>query len=125
MGAEVARHRIPLPVRREMRAVHQFQSAEFRIRAGGDRRTKLPAIFVRKILRTGNAPREPLKTSAIGDERLSPFIERMSPRIAKPFEEHLDAFGPRIVCEYAAGIQPDHAPRRFEMGMDIDRLIEI
>src|SRR5260221_13256450 len=110
MRPEVARHRIPLPLRREVRALHDLQAGELRIRAGADARHLPARAFEGREDGAGEGPGDPRRARAIGQESLAPAVLLLAPGIPEPLGEDLHALRPRSVAEDTARVQPHHAP---------------
>ena len=66
-----------------------------------------------------------LAAGAVGDERLAAAVEVMAPRVPQAAGEDLELqrLGPELPD--AAAVQPAHAVRRFDVAVDVDRLVEV
>src|SRR5947207_1884589 len=99
MRAEVAGHRIPLPLRGEVRALDQLEAGELRIRAGAHARHLPARTFEGREGGAGEGPRDAVASGAIGEEGLAPVVLLLAPGIPEALGEDLDALGARIVGE--------------------------
>ena len=124
MGAKVVGEQRALPGVGQMPAVDDFQSAIFGaawVQAGQDPVGSLGG----DERRAGKDIVDALAAGAVGGKRLSPAVEGVPPGIDQPAGEdfQLERFGAELPD--AAGREPAHAPGRFEMAVDVDRLVEV
>src|SRR5260221_9740851 len=79
----------------------------------------------RRVIAAGHDVVDSLAAGSVGDERSSPAVEMMAPGIHPAAGEHVQFQCLRAEAPDAAGVKPLRPVRRFEMAMNVDRLIEV
>ena len=125
MGAEVARDRVALPVGAEQRALHEFEAAELRIGAGADAADEAAGAFGGREGRAGEGPVHAGAVGAGGQERLAGKVFLLAPGVDEALRVDLESLGVRVIGEGHAGVGAHEAPRRLEVRVDVDRLVEV
>src|SRR5439155_14846992 len=115
MGAEVAGDGVTLPVRREVRAVNEFEAAELRPVAGRDALGLAPHVGVGEVGGAFHRVIDALEPGAVGEEGVSVLVPMMAPRVAAALGENFQSPGVRVESPDAPAVQPHDAMRRLYM----------
>ncbi len=125
MRSKITGDRRALPLLGELFTVKQFQPAILGIgtRADALQNPRCPGIG--EIHRPGHSIGDALIPGPIGDKRLPIAIHLVSPRIAEALHKHTQLEGVRTKVPHPATVQPLHTMGRFNVAVDIDRLVHV
>ena len=73
----------------------------------------------------GEGEVRPLTSRAVGDERLTPAIDRVAPRVDRATRENLEPLRFRPEPPEATAVEPAFAPARVDEAVDVNRLVEV
>ena len=125
VSAEIGGDKVALPVGGKVRAVHDFETGEFRVVAGADACELAAGRSEREVSRAGNRPADALVTGAVGDERLAEGIKLVAPGVDPAAVENFQAVIPRIETENTAGREAHDAVGCLRLRARVNGLGEI
>src|SRR5262249_10595610 len=77
----------------------------------------------RGVVGAGQDVVDALAAGAVGDERLTPAVEVVAPRVDPAAGEHVELQRLGAELPDAPGEEPPRAVRRFDVAVDVDRLV--
>ena len=125
VGAEVVRDRVTLPLGGEERALDDLEAAELGVGAGADAADRAARAFGGVEDRAGEAPAHAVAVGAGGEEGLAGEVFLQAPGVDEALGVDLEALAGGVVGEGRAGVGADQAPRRLDVRVDVDRLVEV
>ena len=125
MGAEVVGDGAALPFRAKERAIHELETAELRIRAGADAADETAGTFARWQHGTGEAPAHAIAIRTRSEESLAIEIFLLAPAVHEALGVDFQTLGVWIISKSHAAVGPHEAPRGLDVGVDVNRLLEI
>ena len=123
IAAEVARHEAPAPRLRQMASRDDLETRLLRL-TGVQSAHHARGIDGRLVRGPRERVVDALRAGAVGQERLAERIEMMAPHVDAAAREHVQLHEVRLEPPHAAAEQAARAPRRLDVGVDVNRLIE-